>query len=111
MSSLVATFLPATAPCCHGAQETTESSLFRRHTTRRSPGSEMLASTSDYGPFAPAVGYAGAIMAAGAALFLMWGGRMQKWRPPDEDLPGTAQALVLLLCGVGMVLQWYCAVP
>lgn len=36
---------------------------------------------------------------------------MQKWRPPDEDLPGTAQALVLLLCGVGMVLQWYLATP
>jgi hypothetical protein len=71
----------------------------------------MFASASDYGPFALVVGYAGAIMAAGAALFLMWGGKMQKWRPPDEDLPGTAQALVLLLCGVGMVLQWYCAVP
>lgn len=50
-------------------------------------------------------------MAAGTALFLMWGGKMQKWRPPDEDLPGTAQVLVLLLCAVGMVLQWYCAVP
>lgn len=71
----------------------------------------MLTSVSDYGPFAPVVGYAGAIMAAGAALFLMWGGKMQKWRPPDEDLPGTAQAVVLLLCGVGMVLQWYFAVP
>lgn len=71
----------------------------------------MLEPASDYGPFAPVVGYAGAIMAAGAALFFMWGGKMQKWRPPDEDLPGTAQALVLLLCGVGMVLQWYFAVP
>jgi hypothetical protein len=71
----------------------------------------MLSSASDYGPFAPVVGYAGAIMAAGAALFLMWGGKMEKWRPPDEDLPGTAQAIVLLLCGVGMVLQWYLAVP
>jgi hypothetical protein len=71
----------------------------------------MLESASNYGPFAPVIGYAGAIMAAGAALFLMWGGKMQKWRPPDEDLPGTAQALVLLLCGVGMVLQWYFAVP
>jgi len=50
-------------------------------------------------------------MAAGAALFFLWGGKMRKWRPPDEDLPGTAQALVLLLCGVGMVLQWYFAVP
>lgn len=71
----------------------------------------MPTSVSDYGPFAPVVGYAGAIMAAGAVLFLMWGGKMQKWRPPDEDLPGTAQALVLLLCGVGMVLQWYFAAP
>lgn len=71
----------------------------------------MLDSASNYGPFAPVVGYAGAIMAAGAALFLMWGGKMQKWRPPDEDLPGTAQTIVLLLCGVGMVLQWYFAVP
>jgi hypothetical protein len=70
-----------------------------------------MPSASDYGPFAPVVGYAGAIMAAGAALFLLWGGKMQKWRPPDEDLPGTAQAVVLLLCGVGMVLQWYFAVP
>ena len=68
-------------------------------------------SASDYGPFAPVVGYAGAIMAAGAALFLLWGGKMKKWRPPDEDLPGTAQAIALLLCGVGMVLQWYFAVP
>jgi len=71
----------------------------------------MLGSVSDYGPFAPVVGYGGAIMAAGGALFLLWAGKMQKWRPPDEDLPGTAQALVLLLCGVGMVLQWYSAVP
>jgi hypothetical protein len=68
-------------------------------------------SAIDYGPFAPAVGYAGAIIATGSALFALWGGRMQKWRPPDEDLPGTAQALVLLLCGVGMVLQWYFASP
>lgn len=71
----------------------------------------MSSSPSDYGPFAPVVGYAGAIMAAGAALFLMWGGKMKKWRPPDEDLPGTGQKLVLLLCGVGMVLQWYFATP
>jgi hypothetical protein len=71
----------------------------------------MFSSASDYGPFAPVVGYAGAIMAAGAALFLMWGGKMQKWRPPDEDLPGTGQGIVLLLCGVGMVLQWYFATP
>jgi hypothetical protein len=71
----------------------------------------MLASASDYGPFAPVVGYAGAIMAAGGALFLLWGGKMQKWRPPEEDLPDTAQTIVILLCGVGMVLQWYFATP
>jgi hypothetical protein len=50
-------------------------------------------------------------MAAGGALFLMWGGRMKKWRPPEEDLPGTGQRIVLLFCGVGMVLQWYFASP
>lgn len=71
----------------------------------------MPPSVLEYGPFAPVVGYAGAVMASSAALFLLWGGKMQKWRPPDEDLPGTAQAIVLLLCGVGMVLQWYFAVP
>jgi hypothetical protein len=54
----------------------------------------MFASTSDYGPFAPVVGYGGAIMAAAGALFLMWGGKMQKWRPPDEDLPGTGQGIL-----------------
>jgi hypothetical protein len=71
----------------------------------------MLGSASDYGPFAGVVGYAGAIMAAGGALFTLWGGKMRKWRPPDEDLPGTAQTLVLLLCGVGMVLQWFLSRP
>jgi hypothetical protein len=71
----------------------------------------MHMASTDYGPFAPVIGYAGAIMAAGATLFLLWGGKMRKWRPPEEDLPGTAQALVFLLCGVGMVLQWYFAVP
>jgi len=71
----------------------------------------MVSSAYDYGPFAPVIGYAGAIMAAGAALFLMWGGKMEKWRPPDEDLPGTAQKLVLLLCGTGMVFLWYFATP
>jgi hypothetical protein len=71
----------------------------------------MFAVAADYGPFAPVVGYGGAIMAAGGALFLMWGGRMRKWRPPDEDLPGTAQTIALLLCGVGMVLLWYLATP
>jgi len=71
----------------------------------------MLDSVSDYGPFAPVVGYAGAIMASGAALFTLWGGKMEKWRPPDEALRDTSPAVVLLLCGVGMVPQWYFADP
>jgi len=71
----------------------------------------MLISASDYGPFGPVVGYGGAIMATGGALLTLFAGKMKKWRPPDEDLPGGAQAIVLLLCGVGMVLQWYFAAP
>src|SRR5438552_3648513 len=71
----------------------------------------MFASASDYGPFAPVVGYAGAIITAAVAIIFVWARPMKKWRPPDEDLPGTAQRLVLLLCGVGMVLQWYLATP
>jgi hypothetical protein len=71
----------------------------------------MLANLSDYGPFAPVVGYGAAIMAAGLALFSMWGGKMEKWRPPDEDLPGGAQAIAILFCAVGMVLEWYAAQP
>jgi hypothetical protein len=71
----------------------------------------MLASTPDYGPFAPVVGYAGAIMATGAAIFTLWGGKSKTWRPPDKDLPGTAQKFVLLLCGVFMVVEWYFAGP
>ncbi len=71
----------------------------------------MLNSVSEYSPFAPIVGYVGAIMAAGTVLFFIWGGTMEKWRPPDEDLPGTAKKLVILLCSVGMVLLWYVATP
>ena len=71
----------------------------------------MIANTTDYGPFAPVVGYAGAIMAAGAAIFTLWGGKTKTWRPPDKELPGTAQKFVLLLCGVFMVVEWYFAEP
>ena len=71
----------------------------------------MIADVADYGPFAPLVGYATAIMATAAVLFSLWGGKMEKWRPPDEDLPGGAQAIVLLMCGVGIVVQWYIATP
>jgi hypothetical protein len=66
---------------------------------------------ANYGPFAHAIGYAGAIMASSSALFALWGGKMDKWRPPEEDLPGTAQKAALLLCGVGIVFQWYLAAP
>jgi hypothetical protein len=71
----------------------------------------MLANPPDYGPFAPAVGYAGAIMATGSAIFALWGGKAKTWRPPDKDLPGTAQKFVLLLCAVFMVVEWYFAEP
>ena len=71
----------------------------------------MIANTPDYGPFAPAVGYAGAIMATGAAIFTLWGGKSKSWRPPDKNLPGTAQKFVLLICGVFMVVEWYFAEP
>jgi hypothetical protein len=71
----------------------------------------MFVSASDYGPFAPAVGYAGAIMATGTAIFALWGGKTKTWRPPDKDLPGTAQKFVLLLCAVFMVVEWYFAEP
>jgi hypothetical protein len=71
----------------------------------------ILLEVPNYGPFAPVVGYAAAIMASGGALFVMWGGKMKKWRPPSEDLPGTAQTLVLLLCGVFMVVEFYFAEP
>lgn len=104
-------FSRAMGRCYRGGQRTTEFSAFLQRITQLSQDFDMLAAASEYGPFAPVVGYAGAIMATGAALFLLWGGKMKKWRPPDEDLPGTAQSLVLLLCGVGMVLQWYFAVP
>jgi hypothetical protein len=71
----------------------------------------MIVDTQNYGPFAPAVGYAGTIMATGGAMFLMWGGKIKNWRPPDKDLPGTAQKMVLLLCGVFMVVEWYLSEP
>jgi hypothetical protein len=65
----------------------------------------------DYGPFAPLVGYAGAIMATGGAIFALWGGKAKTWRPPDKDLPGTAQRFVLMLCAVFMVVEWYFSEP
>lgn len=87
-------FLQVMDPCCQNGEKIQQSFASRPITIRLSRGSEMVSSASDYGPFAPVVGYAGTIMAAGATLFLMWGGKMEKWRPPDDDLPGTAQTLV-----------------
>lgn len=84
---------------------------FRLPTTQLLRGFDVFEPTSDYGPFAAIVGYAGAIMASGAAIFFCWGGKMQKWRPPEEDLPGTGRAVILLLCGLIVVLQWYLATP
>jgi len=84
---------------------------FRLPTTHLLRGSDVFEPTSDYGPFAAIVGYAGAIMASGAAIFFCWGGKMEKWRPPEEDLPGTGRAVILLLCGLIVVLQWYFATP
>jgi hypothetical protein len=84
---------------------------FLRVIVPRLRGFEMLADAANYGPFAPVVGYAGAIVATAAALLFLFAGKLEKWRPPDEDLPGGIQALVVLLCGVGMVIIWYCAEP
>src|SRR5262249_14920204 len=70
-----------------------------------------ISGSTDYGPFAPVVGYAGAIMSAGTAIFILWAGRIKKWRPPDKDMPGAARSFVLLLCGVFMVVAFYFANP
>ena len=65
----------------------------------------------DCGPFAPVVGYGVAITNSAAALLFAWGGKSKKWLPPEEDLPGTARSIVLLLCGVLMLVLWYFATP
>ncbi len=71
----------------------------------------MPVDPSKFGPFAPMVGYSGAVMASGGALFVLWAGRMKTWRPPSEALPGAAGNLVLLLCGIFMVVEYYFAEP
>jgi hypothetical protein len=71
----------------------------------------MIIAASDYGPFAPVVGYAATIIAAGTALAVTWRGALEKWKPPEEDLPNAAQKLVLLICGVQMVIVWMLAAP
>ncbi len=70
----------------------------------------MIDPTS-YSPFGVVVGYGAAIIAAVTALSVTWQGRLEKWKPPEEDLPNAAQKIVLLLCGVGMVSIWYVAEP
>lgn len=71
----------------------------------------MSLSLSDFGPFGPVVGYGSAIAAAAGALAFLWAGKLEKWRPPEEDLPGAGKSVVLLFCAVGMVTQWYLARP
>lgn len=60
----------------------------------------------DPGPFAPVVGYVGAILAAVFLIGTIWRGKISVWRSPDEDLPDTIQKIVGVLCGVGMVVLW-----
>lgn len=65
----------------------------------------------DFGPFAPVVGFACAIMASAGAIFVAWGGRMKTWNLPSKDLPGKERNLVLLLCGVFMVVEFVLVEP
>jgi hypothetical protein len=65
----------------------------------------------DPGPFAPVVGYAGAILAAAFLLQRVWAVRVADWQSPDENLPGTAARVVALLSGMGMVALWLYAAP
>ena len=64
----------------------------------------MVLAASEYGVFGPLVGIVSAIMAAGAAMTLLWAGPLEKWRPPDADLPGLAKRMIFLACSVLMVL-------
>lgn len=63
----------------------------------------MLAA-ADYGVFAPLVAIITTIMAAGSAAILLWAGPLEKWRPPDADLPGMTKRIIFLACSVVMVL-------
>jgi hypothetical protein len=70
----------------------------------------MLAA-SEYGVFAPLVAVVSTIMAAGGAIILLWAGPLEKWRPPDADLPGMAKRVIFLACSVVMVMLALEATP
>jgi hypothetical protein len=63
-----------------------------------------MISAPDYGAFAPLVATVSAIIAAGGAIILLWAGPLEKWRPPDADLPGMAKRIIFLVSSVAMVL-------
>ncbi|SLM48694.1 membrane protein of unknown function [Nitrospira japonica] len=63
-----------------------------------------MLTASEYGVFAPLVAIISTIMAAGAAVILLWAGPLEKWRPADADLPGMAKRIIFLACSVVMVL-------
>jgi hypothetical protein len=71
----------------------------------------LLFDKPNFGPFAPVVGFACAIMASAGALFVAWGGRMKSWNLPNKDLPGKERNLALLLCGVFMVVEFVLTEP
>jgi hypothetical protein len=71
----------------------------------------MILLAADYGVFAPLVASTSAIMAAGGAIILLWAGGLEKWRPPDADLPGMAKRIIFLACSVVMVLLAMDATP
>jgi hypothetical protein len=71
----------------------------------------MTLTELDPGPFAPLVGYVGAILAAAYLVGVLWRGRTQPWRSPDEDLPGTVQKVFGLLSGIGIVGLWLYTTP
>lgn len=50
-------------------------------------------------------------MSAGGAIILLWAGPLEKWRPPDADLPGMAKRIIFLACSVMMVLLALEAAP
>jgi hypothetical protein len=63
-----------------------------------------MTSAPDYGVFTPLVAAVSVIIAAGGAIILLWAGPLEKWRPPDADLPGMAKRIIFLVCSVAMVL-------
>lgn len=69
------------------------------------------ATQTDYGPFAPVVGYVIALASTVGAFALTWRGRLAKWKPPEEVLPSAAQKFVVLLSMVFVGLAFYYSRP